>query len=61
MSTHVRKELRMAQKNEAYSVLYRLSLVVIVGQTLYEVKTSDIVSITIMNNYDTRTFPIILV
>ena len=51
----------MAQKNEAYSVLYRLSLVVIVGQTLYEVKTSDIVSITIMNNYDTRTFPIIRV
>ena len=48
----------MATTNESYSVLYRVSLVIIVGTTLYEVKTSDIVSISFMNNYDTRTFPI---
>ena len=43
---------------ESYSVLYRISLVLIVGQTLYELKSSDIVSISIINQYDTKTFPI---
>lgn len=46
------------ETQESYSVLYRISLVLIVGQTLYELKSSDIVSISIINQYDTKTFPI---
>lgn len=53
------RNICMATNTESYSVLYRISLVIIVGTTLYELKSSDIVSISIMNNYDTRTFPIV--
>lgn len=41
-----------------YSVLYRVSLVLNVNGTTHTIPTSNIISISILNNYDTMTFPI---
>lgn len=44
-----------------YQVMYRVSLVLSVNGNSYNVPTSDIMSITIIHNYDGMTFPIIRV
>lgn len=42
-----------------YQVMYRPTLLLSVNGTNYTISPSDIVSISIMHNYDTMTFPII--
>lgn len=46
-------------KQDQYSVLYNVTLSLAVHGTTYTVPTSDIVSITLIHNYDTMTFPIV--
>ena len=42
-----------------YSVLYKTSIQIFAGNNVLNIPTSDIVSLTFINQYDTMTFPII--
>ena len=49
----------MAQQNEQYSVLYKVSVNVSVNNQTYNIPTSSIISIAMIHQYDTLSFPII--
>lgn len=51
----------MASLNEKFSTLYKISMSLIVGETVMQIDNGSIVSIAIVNNYDTMTHPIIRV
>lgn len=43
--------------NVAYSVFYKINLRLLVDNKNYQISNSDIVSISILNQYDTKTYP----
>lgn len=54
---------RMSSTNDKYSTLYKLGISIKTNNSAntFKIPTSDIISITIINNYDMATFPIIRV
>ena len=50
--------LSIMSNETQYSVLYRVSLIANVNGSTYTIPTSDIISISMLHNYDALTFPI---